>query len=189
MRRYHNVSRMWLTIPNLFTFVRILMTPAILVELARGQFLLAGWLFGVAAFTDVLDGAVARSFGGETRFGQYLDPIADKILLSGIYVGLAIAGAAPVWVVLVIFARDLWILLLSAIALRFTKFRNLEPSNWGKASTFLQIMTAVAVVGANAYHDEVLAQVSKALLWGVAGLAAISGTDYSFRGIAWLRHR
>ena len=180
---------MWLTIPNLFTFVRILMTPVILVELARKEFYLAGWLFGGAALTDLLDGAVPRRFGAESRIGLYLDPIADKILLSGIYIGLAAARAVPLWIVLVIFARDLWILLLSAIALRFTKFRNLQPSNWGKASTFLQIMTAVAIMGANAFHDNVLAQICKALIWGVATLAAISGTDYAFRGVAWLRQR
>jgi cardiolipin synthase len=180
---------MWLTIPNLFTFVRILMTPVILVDLARGEFNLAGWLFGFAALTDLLDGAVARRLGGETKFGQYLDPIADKILLIAIYIGLALARAVPLWIVLVIFGRDLWILLLAGFALRFTSFRNLQPSNWGKASTFLQIMTAVAVMGANAFHDAVLAGICKALIWAVALFAAISGAEYGFRGIVWLRQR
>lgn len=180
---------MWLTIPNLFTFVRILMTPVVLFELARGEFYIGGWLFGGAALTDLLDGAVARRFGGETKTGQYLDPIADKILLSAIYIGLAVSHAVPLWIVLVIFGRDLWIVLLSAFALRFTSFRNLQPSNWGKASTFLQIMTAVAVMAANAFHDVVLAEICKALVWGVAALAAISGSDYALRGISWLRHR
>jgi len=180
---------MWLTIPNLFTFVRILMTPVILVKLARGEFYIGGWLFGGAAFTDLLDGAVARRFGGESKVGLYLDPIADKILLSAIFIGLAAGHAVPLWIVLVIFGRDLWILLLAGFALRFTSFRNLQPSVWGKASTFLQIMTAVAVMAANAFHDAVLAEICKALIWGVAALAAISGTDYASRGVAWLRQR
>ncbi len=180
---------MWLTIPNLFTFVRILMTPVILLKLAHGEFQFAGWLFGGAALTDLLDGAVARRFGGETRTGQYLDPIADKFLLSGIYIGLAASHAVPLWIVLVIFGRDLWILLLAGFALRFTSFRDLQPSRWGKASTFLQIMTAVAVMAAEAFHDGVLAEICKGLIWAVAVFAALSGTDYAFRGIAWLRHR
>src|SRR5580658_8992074 len=113
---------MWLTIPNFFTFVRILMTPFILAELARGQYMAGGWMFGGAAFTDILDGGLARRFGTQSKVGQYLDPIADKILLSCIYVGLAMGRAVPVWVVVVIFARDLWILFLSGIALRFTQF-------------------------------------------------------------------
>jgi cardiolipin synthase len=180
---------MWLTIPNLFTMVRILMTPFILFELAHNEFLAGGWLFGAAAFTDLLDGAVARKFGVESRIGLYLDPVADKILLSSVYIGLAAGHAVRPWVVVVIFGRDLWILLLSAIALQFTRFRKLEPSVWGKASTFMQVMTAVAIMAAHGYHDAVLARISQALIWGVAALAFISAADYSLRGVFWLRER
>jgi cardiolipin synthase (CMP-forming) len=178
---------MWITIPNLMTLVRIVMTPFILVELARGRYMAGGWMFGGAAFTDILDGALARSFGGVSKAGQYLDPIADKILLSCIYIGLAVGGAVPVWIVYVIFARDFWILLLSAIALRFTSFRRLQPSIWGKASTFCQVMAAVAVMAARAYANDWFLGTSKVLLAGVVILAAISGADYSFRGVLWLR--
>lgn len=178
---------MWLTIPNLFTTLRIFMTPFILLELAHGRFLAGGWLFGAAATTDLLDGAVARRFGSETKIGLYLDPTADKILLTSIYIGLAVSHAVPLWVVIVIFARDLWILSLSAVALRFTGFRELNPSVWGKASTFLQVMTAVAIMAANGYRDAVLSRISTGLIWGVTALAAISAADYSLRGILWLR--
>jgi cardiolipin synthase len=180
-------SGMWLTIPNLLTLVRIIMTPFILLALSRGQYMLGGWMFGAAAFTDILDGALARRFGGQSTFGQYLDPIADKILLSCIYVGLALGGAVPLWIVLLIFARDFWILLLSAIALRFTGFRDLQPSRWGKASTFFQIMAAVGVMAARAYGNEWFLKISTVLMAGVVVLAAVSGVDYSLRGVAYLR--
>ena len=163
------------------------MTPFILVELAHGRFLVGGWLFGAAATTDLLDGAVARKFGGETKLGLYLDPIADKILLSSIYIGLAAGHAVPVWLVVVIFGRDLWISALSAIALRFTAFRDLNPSVWGKASTFMQVMTAVAVMGGNGYRDLVLIRICDVLMWVVAALAVLSAGVYTNRGIAWLR--
>jgi cardiolipin synthase (CMP-forming) len=146
-------------------------------------------MFGAAAFTDILDGGLARRFGGGSKIGQYLDPIADKILLSCIYVGLALAGAVPVWIVVLIFARDLWILLLSGVALRFTQFRELQPSIWGKASTFFQIMAAVGVMAARAYGNSWFLKIAAILMWGVAGLAAVSGIDYSLRGVAWLRSR
>lgn len=178
---------MWITIPNLFTALRIFMTPFILYALAQGRFLLGGWIFGFAALTDMLDGTVARHFGGETKFGAYLDPIADKFLLSGIYIGLAAGHAVPLWTVAVIFGRDLWILVLSAIAFRFTTFRNFEPSAWGKASTFLQVMTAIAVMGARGYDDAVLARISTALIAGITLLAVISASEYTWRGIVWLR--
>ena len=180
---------MWLTIPNLLTLLRIVMTPFILIELSRGQYLAGGWMFGAAAFTDILDGALARRWGGQSRVGQYLDPIADKVLLSCIYIGLALNHAVPVWLVIVIFSRDLWISLLSAIALKFTRFRNLQPSVWGEASTFLQIMMAVAVMGAHAYHNEGFVKSSAILIWGVTAFAAISAFDYSLRGVAYLVKR
>ena len=141
---------MWFTIPNLFTLLRVAMTPYILLELSRGHYMVAGWTFGAAAFTDTLDGAIARRFGSQSRVGQYLDPIADKLLLSSIYIGLMLGRAIPAWVVAVVFGRDLWILALSAIALRFTTYRELKPSIWGKASTFAQIMTVVGVMAAHA---------------------------------------
>jgi len=177
---------LFLTIPNLFTMIRVLMTPFILYELAHRHFISGGWLFGAAAFSDLLDGAVARRFGSQTRVGLYLDPIADKILLSSIYIGLAAGKAVPLWVVVVIFARDLWILVLSGIALRFTSYRKVEPSVWGKATTFLQVMTAVAVMGGNGYHDAVLLKICDFLLWGVTAFAFISAADYTLRGVRWV---
>lgn len=180
---------MWLTIPNLLTLVRILMTPFILIELSRGQYLAGGWMFGGAAFTDVLDGGLARRFGGQSKIGQYFDPIADKILLSGIYIGLAVGGAVPLWIVMLIFARDLWILALSGIALGLTDFRDLQPSLWGKVSTFFQIMAAIAVIGARAYESAWFLRISTFLLSGVVVLAAVSGIDYSLRGVGYLRRR
>lgn len=180
---------MWLTIPNLLTMVRILLTPFILVELAHGNYMVGGWTFGAAAWTDTLDGYLARRFGDQTKLGQYLDPIADKLLLTSIYVGLALGGAVPMWIVLLIVGRDLWILLLSGIALRFTAFRSLQPSVWGKASTFVQIMAAVCVMGARAYASQWFLRISTVLLAGVVVLAIVSGVDYSLRGVHYFRLR
>jgi cardiolipin synthase (CMP-forming) len=177
---------MWLTIPNLFTALRIFLTPFILYFLARGHFLVGGWLFGGAALTDMLDGTVARHFGGETKIGAYLDPLADKFLLSGIYIGLAAGHAVPLWSVLVIFGRDLWILALSGYAFKFTSFRDMHPSRWGKASTFLQVMTAIAVMAKMGYQDDSLTAICECLIAGVVLLAAISASDYTWRGISWV---
>ena len=179
---------MWLTIPNLLTLVRIVLTPFILAWLAQGRYLLAGWTFGAAAWTDIFDGMLARRFGAQSKVGQYLDPIADKILLTSLYIGLAIGGAVAAWIVVLILARDVWILLLSGIALRFTKFRQLQPSMWGKVSTFFQIMAAVCVIGARAYQSTWFLRISNVLLAGVVVLAVISGLDYSMRGIRYFRN-
>ena len=182
----------WVTIPNLVTLVRVAMTPFILLQLGRGNYLVGGWMFGAAAATDILDGWLARRFGqrslfGGSKAGQYFDPVADKLLLTSIYLGLAMGGAERWFVVWVIFARDLWILGLSGVALRFTNFRNLQPSKWGKGSTFAQIMAVVAVTAGRAYANADFTRVGDALLWVVVALAFLSGGDYTLRGMAWLR--
>jgi cardiolipin synthase len=176
---------MWRALPNLLTLLRIAPTPYILIELARGHYLIAGWTFGAAASTDVFDGMLARRFGAQSKTGQYLDPIADKILLTSLYIGLALGRAVPVWIVVLILTRDVWILLLSGIALRFTGFRELRPSIWGKASTFVQIMAAVCTIGARAYGREWFLSASRILLDGVVLLAVVSGADYTLRGIRY----
>jgi phosphatidylglycerophosphate synthase len=89
-------------------------------------------------------------------------------------------------VVVVVFARDLWILALSGVALRFTKFRELQPSAWGKASTFAQIMTAVGVMAARAYGNAAFAEISDRLVWCVVALAAVSAGVYTARGVRFL---
>ena len=181
---------MWFTVPNLFTLLRVAMTPYILLELARGRYLIAGWTFGAAAFTDLLDGFIARRFDAQSRVGQYLDPVADKLLLSAIYVGLMLGHAVAPWVVAVVFGRDLWILLLSGIALRFTKYRELRPGIWGKASTFVQVMTAVGIMAARAYNYAPFAEIADGLVWALVALAVVSAADYTARGIGfWQRSR
>ncbi len=177
------------TIPNFFTFLRIALIPFVLIQLSRGNYLAAGWMFGAAAFTDILDGGLARRFGTESKFGQYLDPIADKLLLTTIYIGLARGGAVPVWIVVVILARDLWILGLSAVAFLWTTFRDLKPSLWGKASTFIQIMAAVGITAARAYNNHAFAVIAELLLKAVVLLAAVSAADYAMRGIRFLAHK
>lgn len=184
---YYGVSVNWLTIPNAFTLVRILMIPWILRELGRGHWLSGGWLLGGAAFTDLMDGGLARKYGWYSKAGQYLDPIADKLMLTCVYIGLAAGGAAPLWLVGVILGRDAWILGLSAYALRFTKFRNLTPSVWGKLSTFAQVMTAVAIIASRAYGNAAYSRAADVLIWFVAGLAVMSCADYTWRGISYLR--
>src|SRR5579871_833699 len=180
-------SGMWLTIPNLLTLVRIALTPFVLIALAHGRYALAGWMFGGAAWTDIFDGLLARRFDSQSKVGQYLDPIADKILLTSLYIGLALGHAVPVWIVVLILTRDAWILLMSGVALRFTSFRGLQPSVWGKASTFFQIMAAVCVIGARAYDSAWFLTASNLLLAAVVALAVVSGVDYSLRGIRYLR--
>src|SRR3954471_21669108 len=133
----------WLNLPNFFTLLRLILTPFVIREILEGRHLRALELFAIAAFTDILDGAAARRFGVVTPTGAYFDPIADKCLLSGVFLALAAARIVPRWLVGIIFARDLLILAVVGLVLLYTPVRRFPPSVWGKASTFVQISTAV----------------------------------------------
>lgn len=135
-----------------------------------------------AGFSDVLDGVFARRLEEATAVGAYFDPIADKILLSVIYISLGAAGAIPWWMVAVVFGRDLLILAMAAYALLFTRFRKFPPSVLGKISTFLQIAAALVVMGAK-YGIPAPAQFTLRLM--VLGTLA-SGFHYAWRGVTQL---
>jgi cardiolipin synthase len=173
----------WINLPNLFTLLRLALVPFVIQAILDGRHFRALALFALAAVTDVLDGAAARRFALSTQAGAYLDPIADKCLLSGVYLALAAAGSIPWWLVAVIFGRDLYILAAVAIIMWSTPIRGFPPSVWGKVSTFVQIVTAVVWMARNVLGFRVLDAVSTATLWPCAAFTLWSGVHYTWRGI------
>ncbi|MGO4885265.1 MAG: CDP-alcohol phosphatidyltransferase family protein [Bryobacteraceae bacterium] len=179
--------RAWLTLPNLFTLARLLLAPMVIYEIVNRQAFAALAVFAVAAATDIIDGYLARHFGAATPGGAFLDPIADKVLMSGVFLALAWAGDVTWWFVGVIFGRDLLILAASLVALATTKLRAFPPSAWGKASTFFQILTAVCFLGRDAFKWPILELLSAVLVWPTAALTVWSGIHYGWRGVRLLR--
>lgn len=176
-----------------FTVSRLLFTPFVVWAIVRSRPLLAGWLFGIAGATDVFDGGLARKFHATTRAGQYLDPISDKVLLSAVYLALAWIGSVPWALVILIFCRDLALLIASAIAMRFTTYSDYTPTVWGKISTFVQILTAVVVLASNAFgsvpqHD-ILRRLARVLIATAAAATVWSAVHYTWRGVSYFRHR
>ncbi len=171
------------TLANLFTLARLALAPFVVLAILHGQHGRAIILFFLAGISDVIDGFLARHLGGSTRVGAYFDPIADKILLSAIYVALGAAGAIRWWMVVLVFARDILILGMAMYGLLFTAVRTFPPSVWGKISTFLQISAALVVMGA---RDGIPAPVDLALWLMVAG-TVWSGVHYVWQGIATLQ--
>jgi cardiolipin synthase len=180
-------SRRLPTLPNLVTLSRVALAPFILYAILRQHHLAAVALFAVAAATDAIDGFLARKLHAATPAGAYLDPIADKLLLSGVYVALAVIASVPWWLVAVIFGRDLLILAASAAALLLTRLRAFPPSVWGKLSTFFQILTAVLFLARNASGWPALATLSALSIWPTAALTVWSGMHYAWRGVRLLR--
>ncbi len=186
-------ARWKLYLVHAFTLSRLILTPFAAWAIMARRPLLAGWLCGIAGATDAFDGGLARRFHATTRAGQYLDPISDKVLLSAVYVALAWIGSVPWALVILIFSRDLALLIASAIAMRFTSYNNYHPTTWGKVSTFVQIVTAVIVLASNAFGSgqlhNILHALARLLIVTAAAATVWSAVHYTWRGIAFFRHR
>jgi cardiolipin synthase len=173
----------WVNVPNAFTVVRLALVPFVVRAILEGRHGAALALFVVAAVTDVLDGAAARRFGLGTQAGAYLDPIADKCLLSGVFLALAVAGIVPWWLVAAIIGRDLYILAGAVAMLSLTRVRKFPPSVWGKLSTFVQIFTAGAWMVRNAMESRITDTVAAASIWPCAAITVWSGVHYTWRAL------
>ena len=169
-----------LNLANLISALRIALTPVAVYAILTHRFSLALAVFFVAGMTDALDGLAARRLHLQTRLGTYLDPIADKLLLSAAYLALGISGAVPWWLVILIFARDLAILAMAGAALAFTAYREFPPSVWGKISTLLQLLAA----GATLVKGSIGAgwPPLEPFFWLAAAATIWSGAGYVWRG-------
>lgn len=133
-------------IPNLLTLSRLILVPIALRAIWVHDF---GWALlwcAIAGATDALDGFLARRLRARSRFGAYLDPVADKLLLSGVYLALGLKGFIPLWITAIVFGRDLLILAFAAFAFLLTSSRDFPPSIWGKLSTIVQVAAVLVVL-------------------------------------------
>jgi cardiolipin synthase (CMP-forming) len=178
-----------MNIANLLTAFRLALVPFVILAIIHGNHIRAMALFACAAVSDALDGIAARASGATTRLGAYLDPIADKCLLSGVFVALAVAGLAPWWFVAVVFGRDLYILAAAAFLLSFTTMRSFPPSVWGKVSTFVQIVTVLVWMVRDAVPTPWLDALARSTLWPCAGFTLWSGIHYTWRALTARRPR
>lgn len=172
-----------LNLPNLFTLARLVLAPFIAADIVGGRYARALVLLFAAGITDVIDGYLARRLQVATPAGAYFDPVADKILLSVVYISLGIAGAMPWWMVAVVFGRDLLILAMAGYGLLFTAYRKFPPSVWGKISTFCQIGAALVVMGARAG----ISVPDAWALYLMVFATAWSGTHYVWRAVVMIR--
>ncbi len=131
--------------PNILTLLRICMAPFLVAAVLDNRYETGFILFVLAGLSDALDGLLARKLKQSTALGQYLDPVADKLLLSTLFVVLTHQGLIPLEVTVLVFGRDIGIVLVSAILFAAAGRREFAPSIFGKANTLAQIV-AVAVV-------------------------------------------
>jgi cardiolipin synthase (CMP-forming) len=131
--------RQILTAPNQLTLLRMIFLPFIVINLVKHDFKWALVLFVLAGFSDGLDGLLARTLHQQTLLGQYLDPIADKLLMSTMFLVLSIEQMIPWKYTVVVFSRDISILMISGVLFMIAGLRDFSPSIFGKANTFAQV--------------------------------------------------
>ena len=131
--------RQILTAPNQLTLLRMIFLPFIVINLLKHDFKWALALFVLAGMSDGLDGLLARTLHQQTMLGQYLDPIADKLLISTMFLVLSIERMIPWKYTVVVFSRDISILLISGVLFMIAGLRDFRPSIFGKANTFAQV--------------------------------------------------
>jgi cardiolipin synthase len=179
-----------LNLPNFLTLIRVLTIPFFLGYLAYHRYTEALIVFMFGAVTDLLDGLAARWLHQETRLGAYLDPVADKLLVFSSYVMLGAIEAIPMWLVVIVVMRDVFILLGCAVIFyQIGEKFAVRPTLIGKGSTMLQLATLAAAL--ILLHDPTLlpALVLNALIATTAAATMLSGVQYLYRGFIWLQNR
>jgi cardiolipin synthase len=126
-------------IPNVLTAIRIVLAPLVGYCVLNGEFLPALLVFVVAGASDALDGYLARRFGLVSRFGEYLDPAADKLLMLASFITLTMIKEVPIWLTALVIGRDIAIVVGVGIARLFSLPVKIEPLMVGKASTVVQV--------------------------------------------------
>jgi cardiolipin synthase len=169
------------TTPNLLTLLRICLAPFLVAAILEGHYLLSFVLFIVAGLTDALDGMLARLLEQRSMLGHYLDPVADKVLLSTLFLVLMHKGLIPVTVTVMVFGRDVGILLVAAILYAAVGRREFHPSLLGKANTLAQIVALAAVLLRQLTAVEWVVVFRQVALDLTMGLTVASGLHYAWQ--------
>ena len=145
-----------LTLPNFITLTRMAMVPVFVIAVSDKNFRLALWIFVIAGLTDAFDGFLARRMDMKSRFGAYLDPIADKMLITVAYIALTFpqgqAVVIPLWLTILALFRDFVIMMVAGVLYMVEGLRDFPPSPLGKATTFAQVATVAVVLLANVFE-------------------------------------
>lgn len=166
--------------PNLLTLLRLFIIPFLVIEILDGNYKVAFALFILAGISDGFDGMIARWLSQQTTLGLYLDPIADKLLLSTLFLVLTHVGLIPRYVTVLVFSRDLGILLIATLLFATNTLRDFRPSIFGKLNTLVQIIALVVVLAGKALPWTHIPSLRMDLVRAIAVLAPLSAAQYAW---------
>lgn len=164
--------------PNQLTLLRLGMIPFLVIAVLDAHYKTAFLLFALAGISDGLDGLLARLLEQRTNLGQYLDPIADKLLISTLFLVLTHSGLIPRYITVLVFGRDLIILMVCTLLFATVGLRNFKPSIIGKANTVAQILALTTTLLSQFYAPRWLLDLRQGALWSTVGLTTLSGFHY-----------
>ena len=167
------------SLPNALSILRIILTVPVVMTLLNHNYSLAIVLFFVAGVTDALDGWIAKRLSCQSRLGSILDPMADKLLLAGSFVTLFVIGLLPLWLLVLVFMRDVMIVAGTVgyfLGTDASQDELLSPSNLSKFNTVLQIALVLFLVITQIYP--VAVQWTNMFFIVVATSTVLSGADY-----------
>jgi cardiolipin synthase (CMP-forming) len=169
----------FLTVPNQVTFLRLAFLPLFLSLVIYDHYVYALAVLLLAGISDGLDGLLARKLNQRTALGAYLDPIADKMLLSSSFLVLSLKGKILWWLTILVMTRDVTLLVGAMVIILVVGYRRFPPTIYGKMTTAAQIILVFATVTQQAFPWLRLAPVHAVLKYSVAALTAFSGLNYS----------
>jgi cardiolipin synthase (CMP-forming) len=172
-------GRFW-TVPNQITLLRLGILPFFLILIAYEHYRYALLILVLAGCSDGIDGLLARKLNQKSAIGAYLDPIADKLLLSSSFILLAMEKQLDWWLTIMVLSRDIMMLTVAAVIILISGYRPFPPSLLGKATTLFQIILVFVVVLHAGYPDLGLTVVVRFLMYLVAVITTVSGFHYSF---------
>ncbi len=173
--------------PNLLTLIRILLIPLFIIFIINQSFSWALFIFAVAGITDGIDGLIARITRQRTELGAYLDPIADKLLLSAGFITLAIIEMVPSWLAIIVITRDVIIMLGILVMILTHVPLKIEPSLLSKFTTSIQIATILLVLMAR--KAVLLERLAVIAIYGTMVLTILSGAHYIYLGTKMLNQK
>lgn len=173
-----------MNIPNALTLVRLLSVPLTVWLVMTGQYMAAFWVFAASGLSDAVDGYLARRLNQRTELGAYLDALADKALLTALYVTLAMLHYIPLWLAIAIVSRDVMIVGAVLLAWVMGHPMRIHPVMISKANTLAQIVFIGCVLASLAYAVDARGWLA-AGAWIVGGLTLTSAAAYL---AVWARH-
>jgi cardiolipin synthase len=168
-----------LSVPNQLTFLRLAFLPFLIISIRYQRYDWALGLLLAAGVSDGLDGLLARRLRQKTAVGAYLDPIADKLLLSSSFFMLALEGKIRWWLAIIVLGRDGLMLIAAAVILLAVGYVSFPPTTWGKLTTGFQILMVFLVIVLALVENPALRLARDACTWFVAAFTTFSGLHYS----------